>query len=47
MNRKKEENMENCLSADNSTIKANESSQQCSVYFGEGVKHLSRKDINC
>ena len=38
---------ENRLSTDDLTIKANTSSEQCSVYYSEWVKHLSREDINC
>ena len=34
-------------SSDDSTIKANGSSEQCSMYYGEWVKHLSREDRNC
>ena len=36
----------NRLSADDSTIKANGSSEQCSIYYGELVKHLSKEDRN-
>ena len=35
------------LSADDSTIKSNGSSEQCSVYYDEGAKHLFREDRNC
>ena len=38
---------ENRLSTDDLTIKANISIEQCSVYYGDWVKHLSREDINC
>ena len=38
---------ENRLSTDDLTIKANIWSEQCSMYYGEWVKHLSRLDRNC
>ena len=35
---------ENRLSTDDLTIEANISSEQCSVYYGEWVNHLSSED---